>query len=185
MKFLSAIIRSLDWWNHRVLKVCKFLTIVLVGVIALDIFVGVFSRYVLNNALAWYEESAKYLMLWMVFTASPIVLKQGGHIALDVLPRSLAPRLQRVNYLIIYSIVIAFLGILIWQGSGLAWNARIQMPTSVPVSFLVVYAAIPFGAAIMLLVSLEFWFRALRGVFSPSDDDFPSRDWSPDSVSMS
>ena len=185
MKALSSLISGIDWLNHRILVVCKYLTILLVGVIAADIFVGVFSRYVLNNALPWYEESAKYLMLWMVFTACPIVLKQGGHISLDVLPRSFAPRLQRVNYLIIYTAIIAFLGILVWQGFGLAWIARKQTPTSVPISFFFVYLAIPFGAVVMLLVSMEFWLRSLRGIFRPSDDDFPNRDWTTESVSTS
>ena len=185
MQILTAIINGLDWINTKILALCKLLTIVLVGLIALDIFVGVFSRYVLNNALAWYEESAKYLMLWMVFTGCPIVLRQGGHISLDVLPRRLPPRLMRFNYLIIFSVVISLLVVLVYHGFGLAYLARNQTPTSVPISFFYVYFSIPFGSAVMALVSLEFWMRALRGMFDPRPDDIPNAELHAESVSLS
>jgi TRAP-type C4-dicarboxylate transport system permease small subunit len=185
MKALTAAINGLDWTNTKILVLCKFLTIVLVGAIAVDVFVGVFWRYVLNDALAWYEESSKFLMLWMVFTASPIVLKQGGLIALDVLPRHLPPRLARFNYLVIYTVVIGLLGVLVYHGFGLATNAWVQKPTSIPISYFFIYLAIPFGCAIMALISIEFWLRSLRGIFDPRPDDFPNTDWTTDSISSS
>ena len=113
MKVLTALVNGLDWINLKILVLCRFLTIFLVGIITLNVFVGVFSRYVLNYSIPWYEESAKYLMLWMVFTACPIVLKQGGHIALDVLPTRLPPRLQNFNYLIIYTVVLFLVGVFV------------------------------------------------------------------------
>ena len=183
MKALTQIIKGLDWLNTNILTLCKFLTIVLVAAITLDVFVGVFFRYVLNSALAWYEESSKFLMLWMVFTACPIVLKQGGHIALDMLPRALPPRLARFNYLLIYSVVIALLSVLIYHGYGLAWIARNQVPTSIPISYFFIYVSIPFGCTIMALVSLEFWMRSLRGIFDPRPDDVPNDEWTTDSIS--
>ncbi|MBT6278187.1 MAG: hypothetical protein HOI95_29140, partial [Chromatiales bacterium] len=61
MRFLAVIIAGLDWVNTKIVAVCRVLTIVLVGVIAVNVFIGVFWRYVLNDSLPWYEESAKYL----------------------------------------------------------------------------------------------------------------------------
>ena len=185
MKALNGIIAGLDWLNTKILAICKFFTIILVGAIAIDIFIGVFWRYVLNDALAWYEESAKFMMLWMVFTACPIVLRQGGHIALDVLPRRLPPRLMRFNYLIIFTCVIALLVVLVYHGFGLAYLARNQTPTSVPISYFAVYFAIPFGCTVMALVSLEFWMRSLRGIFDPRPDDIPNPNLDPEVVSTS
>ena len=176
MQFLTGVITGLDWLNRKILWVCRWLTIILVAVIAVNVFVGVFWRYVLNDSLPWYEESAKYMMLWMVFTACPIVLKQRGHIALDVLPKHLAPRLQNFNYLIIYSVVLALVCVFVWQGYELAYIARKQTPTSIDISFAFIYASIPFGSAIMALISLEFWFTALRGIFSPEDTDLSAGD---------
>ena len=175
MGLLTKIIDGLHWVNEKISHLSKFLTIVLVGVITVDIFVGVFSRYVLNDAIAWYEESAKYLMLWMVFVASPLVLMQGGHISLDILTKHLPIRLQRLNSVFIYSLLIFFLFILTREGWGLASNASVQQPTSIDISFFWVYLSIPVGGLIMGLITTEFWFRSLRGVIHPTDHDLPNQ----------
>jgi TRAP-type transport system small permease protein len=176
MHFLGLIISSLDWINNKILIFCKYLTIALVGIIALNVFVGVFWRYVLNDSLPWYEESAKYMMLWMVFVACPIVLKQRQNIAIDIVIKRLSPRLRNFNFLLIYTMVLGLVSVFVWHGSGLAWIARGQSPTSVDISFAYVYAAIPFGCSIMALIALEFWFRALRGIFRPEEDYLNSDD---------
>ena len=46
MQFLAGVISALDWINTKILSLCKLLTTVLVGIIALNVFVGVFWRYV-------------------------------------------------------------------------------------------------------------------------------------------
>ena len=62
---------------------------------------GVFWRYVLNDALSWSEETAKFLMVWMVFTASPIGLSFGGHAAIDIFSNILTKRYQNVLFIFI------------------------------------------------------------------------------------
>ena len=168
---LTAVIDRLDRFNHKLLWLCKWLTIFVVGILAINVFIGVFWRYVLNDSLPWYEESSKYLMLWLVFAGAPIVLKQRGHVSLDILPRRLTRRLQELNYLVIYSIVLALLCVFVWQGFDLAWRARGQQATTIDVSFFWIYLAIPFGCAIMVLISVEFWLRALRRIFKPDETD--------------
>ena len=102
MKPLILLADGLDWVTDQILVVCKWSTIGVVGAITGIIFVGVFWRYVLNDALAWYEETAKYLMLWLVFVASPIVLKPTGHVSIDNLPRILPPRLKFALYVLVF-----------------------------------------------------------------------------------
>ncbi|MBT6273650.1 MAG: TRAP transporter small permease, partial [Chromatiales bacterium] len=116
--------------------------------------------------------------------ACPIVLKQRGHIALDVLPKKLMPRLQNLNYFIIYSLVLALVCVFVWHGSGLAWIARSQTPTSIDISLgLYVYSAIPFGCAVMALISLEFCLSAFRGIFIPEETDLSAGDMIDNSLS--
>ncbi|MEZ5652905.1 MAG: TRAP transporter small permease [Burkholderiaceae bacterium] len=169
MKAMGHLIASMDWLNQRLLGLCKLAMIVLVGAIAADIFVGVFYRYVIGDALAWYEEVAQYLMVWMVFCGSPLVLKQGGHISLGLVVNRFSPRLRMLAHALIFAIVFAFLCLLFYHGAGLTWLARRQQMTSLPVSFSLIYAAIPFGAFVMASVSFEIFLRALRGIADPGD----------------
>ena len=63
MKPLIKLADALDWLTDQILIVCKYSTMVVVGSIAVIIFIGVFWRYVLGDALAWYEETGTYLMM--------------------------------------------------------------------------------------------------------------------------
>lgn len=168
---MTAIINLLDWINTKIVWVCRWLTILLVASSAVNVFIGVFFRYGLNNSLAWYEESAKYMMLWLAFTGAPIVLKQRGHISLDLLTRMLPARLQHINYVIIYAVVLFLLCAIAYHGFGLAINARAQELTSIELSFFWVYIAIPFGCAVMAMISLQFLLMAILGIFKPEEVD--------------
>ena len=173
MKPLLQLADGLDWLTDQILKLCTWSTIVVMGLIAGIIFIGVFWRYVLNDALAWYEETAKYLMLWLVFVASPIVLKRTGHIAIDNLPRMLPQRLKFLMYLIVFSCVIFLLYQMAYEGWGLALNAWPQKPTSIPISFFWIYLSVPFGSVIMILIMAEHWLRAFVGIIDPEQGGLP------------
>jgi TRAP-type C4-dicarboxylate transport system permease small subunit len=63
-------------------------------------------------------------------------------------------------------------------GIFLTWNARIQRHSTVDISILYVYMAMPIGCAAMGLVALEQLLGAIKGVFDPSrvkerEADFP------------
>ena len=168
---MKAMIAVLDRTNVTICKVLRWLTIFLMAAITLNVFVGVFWRYALNSSIAWYEEAGKYMMFWLVFVAAPIVLKNRGQIALDILPNMLAPRLRNFNYLIIYAVVFGLMCVFVWQGYSIAWIARKQQPSSFELSFFWIYFAIPFGSAVMALISFEFSLTALLGVFRPDEVD--------------
>lgn len=89
MNALAAVLAALGGANRATLLVCRYATMGLVGGIAVVIAASVFWRYALNDALSWSEEVAKYMMIWMVFTGAPIALRQGGHVAIEVLPNVL------------------------------------------------------------------------------------------------
>jgi len=55
-KILGRLINLLEWWAVLLLV----LMVVLVSL-------GVFFRYVLNASLAWYDEFASYLLVWLTF----------------------------------------------------------------------------------------------------------------------
>ncbi|WP_372802938.1 TRAP transporter small permease [Paracoccus seriniphilus] len=168
---MRKLIAILNWTNVNICAGLRWLTILLMAAITLNVFAGVFWRYVMNSSLPWYEEAGKYMMFWLVFVAAPIVLKNRGQIALDIIPNLLPPRIRNLNYLIIYLVVFGLMCVFVWQGSSIAWVARKQQPSSFELSFFWIYFAIPFGGAIMALISLEFSLSALLGIFRPDEVD--------------
>lgn len=159
---------GLERLNRVTLGGCAVLTVLLVAAMAVVVCAGVWWRYVLNNALAWSEETAKFLMVWLVFVGAPIALRQGGHAAIDVLPNLLAPRLRHALYTVVHGIVLGLMAVLVYQGGQFAWNGRTQITATTSVSMLYVFGAIPVGGTVMFFVALELMLRAAVDALRPA-----------------
>ena len=157
------------------LLACRVATIALMAAIVAVISAGVFWRYVLNDALAWTEEVAKYLLVWLTFVGSPLALRTGGHIAVEVLPGILPPRLRNALQAVILSVIITVLLVLGQQGWGLALNARIQTAATFDLSLMWVMLAVPLGSALMVLVSIDMLLRSLAAAVAADPDGGTSR----------
>jgi len=167
MTLLRKLIRLLERINFATIGACKLLTILTVAAITLIVCAGVYWRYVLNDSLSWSEESAKFLMVWMVFTGAPIALTQGSHAAIDALQAALPPRIRQASFSLIYLLILFFLAVLVYQGGQYAWNARIQATPTTGISMLYIYACMPVGGAIMFLIALEFLLKSILGIRHP------------------
>ena len=58
------------------------LSIFAMGLMVVVILTQVYFRYVLNNALPWPDEAARFLMLWLAGLMGPIALRQGSMVAI-------------------------------------------------------------------------------------------------------
>lgn len=166
MKLLRGAENGISAVNRVLLVGCKGATIALILAITIIICAGVFYRYILNDALSWSEELSKFLMVWMTFTGAPIALRQGGHVAIEILPGALPPRLRQLLLLVTFAIILALMGVFVHQGWVFAWNARTQVAATLGGGFSMiwVFLAIPVGGLLMGLVAVELMLRAIRGV---------------------
>jgi TRAP-type transport system small permease protein len=77
--------------NGAVLALGRWLGAICVALMLLIILAQVFFRYVLGDALAWPEEAARFLMLWMTGLMAPTAYRRGGFVSIEMLVR-LLPR---------------------------------------------------------------------------------------------
>src|SRR6056297_539079 len=110
MTALIWILRPLHTLNGSVLWLCRWIAGAALAVMVLVILVQVFFRYVLNNALPWPDEAARFMMLWMTGLAAPIAYRRGGFVAIDMLERALPPRASAALSLVL---LLASLAVLI------------------------------------------------------------------------
>ena len=54
----------------------EWLCLVLMAVLALDLMLGVFSRYVLFSTFTWYDEIARACFVWVVFLGAAVGVLQ-------------------------------------------------------------------------------------------------------------
>lgn len=82
--------------------------LMLVIVIALQ----VVFRYVINDSLAWTDEIARLVLVWMTFLGAGLASFRGVHLKLDLLAANASPRVRTVVSTIATLLVLVFLAVL-------------------------------------------------------------------------
>ncbi len=133
----------------------------------LVVLLGVFTRYVLNDSLAWTEELARYSMMWLSWLGGGLALRRGSHIAVEFLTDALPPAARAAVMFAGRLGVFFFLGVCLWYGADLTSRVSMQSTIALGISMQIPYAAIPVGAFMMayhLFALMAFpWARSESG----------------------
>jgi TRAP-type transport system small permease protein len=138
-------------------------------VLCVDVFLGVFSRYVLVRTFTWYDEVARLLFVWIVFLGAAVGVKRTAHFRLHLVVDRFPPVLQRAAVIFGILAVMGFGWILIQQGWKLVELGQFQQTPVMGLSKQYIYAAVPVGGALVILFSLGHLWRALRGPLDTND----------------
>lgn len=134
--------------------------------IALILSFNVGTRYFLGSSSIWIEELSRYLMVWLTFVGASIMVRRGGHIAVDILMRIIPPNLQRWLAFTIATVGFVTMLYVTWFGWGLTWSIYQSgqvAPTMPAVPVAVLYLSIPVGGLLMARNFLRVAILALRG----------------------
>ncbi len=144
---------------HRITEV--LLLIVLTGM-SLVVFLQVLFRYVLNLPLFWTEEFARYCLVWASLLGAAVATKRGQHIAVSFVMERLPVRPRRFLTVVALLSVAVILGIIMWGGIQLVIVTRTQISPALRISMSIPYAAVPVGAAVMLLHTIVLIIQATK-----------------------
>ena len=136
--------------------------IVLMAVLVADVFLGVWSRYVMQATFQWYDEVARLCFVWTVFLGAAVAVRRGTHFRLHLLIDRVGARPRRAVDVLVTLIVMAFGGVLVTGGLAIAPIARRQVTDALEISMLWFYGALPVGGALMILYSLPQLWRLVR-----------------------
>ena len=75
--------RIIKWFYDNINSVVDYLIVGILILMIIDVSVGVFYRYVLNNAIAWVEEVSRYLMIWVAYLSMGMVLRDEQHVGVE------------------------------------------------------------------------------------------------------
>ena len=145
----------------------------------LVILLQVFFRYILNAALPWPDELARFLMLWMTGLIAPSAYRWGGFVSIGMLSSAL-PKMV-ANFLILGLLSLSLLILLIGFKLGLqhvkvGWifeSSSIKIPFNLiggkpeAIKLAWMYMSLPVGIILLILVNCEL---ILRNVLLICDD---------------
>ncbi len=126
------------------------------------VLVGVFYRYVVNEALSWYDEFAGYVLVWITMYGSAAALARRKHIGFETLVELFPRPLQRALEVFSILCVGAFSLVLLVPGWRLIREMGGDPSVSLPsVQMAWIYSAMPISGAFMLVICAVQLVRAL------------------------
>jgi TRAP-type C4-dicarboxylate transport system permease small subunit len=125
---------------------------------------GIFFRYVLGAALAWYDEFASYLLVWLTFYGAVAASYHNRHIQFDTVVARLTPDVQRKMQILAELFVFGFQVVLLYYG----WLLTQKMGDETAVSLVWVkmgwvYSVLPITGAFMLVLSVNRLLHLVSG----------------------
>jgi C4-dicarboxylate transporter DctQ subunit len=94
----KSLLRALDWC-------CDATSLVILYVTVVVIFVQVIARYVLQVALPWTEEFARFAFIWLIFLANALAERQKEHFRVSYFVEQ-APRKVRYLFWVVGEVII-------------------------------------------------------------------------------
>ena len=148
-----------------------WLAFVIFWSLAFIVFLQFFTRYVLNDSLAWTEEIARYGLMWVVFIGGAMVTRRNTHIAVELLSNVMKPgRMRQVLLAAIDIVKLAFIGFLAFVSVTITERMGIQRMTVFDLSMSWVYAGVSLGCFLMLFRQIiSVWRNARDGWNKPHD----------------
>ena len=122
--------------------------------------IGIFARYVLNNALSWPEPVAILCMVTFTFIGAAVSYRAGSHIAVSMVIDRLGDASRRYCSVIADVMLVAISLFILWYGTNLCLELWDQPVAEFPLlSAGQNYLPLPIGSAITLLFIAEKIFR--------------------------
>jgi len=148
-----------------------WLAFVLFWSLAFIVFLQFFTRYVLNDSLAWTEEIARYGLMWVVFIGGAMVTRRNTHIAVELLSNVMKPGPLRATLLAVVDFIkLAFLGLLAFVSWAITARMHAQRMTVFDLPMSYVYAGVAFGCFLMLFRQACNVWRNARNRWRRADD---------------
>ncbi len=145
--------------SYRLSQVTEVVVIILMAILVLDVWLGIFVRYFSEFPITFTEELARYLMIWMALLAVSVGISRRAHIGVLVL----FDRTQGIPRHLLMGVIdllgFLFFAFLFYYGLGFTIDGarRLTMIYSMPKS--IPFAAVPVSC---LLAAIQVVLVAVR-----------------------
>jgi len=128
---------------------------IIMAALVVMVFSGVLSRYIFNYSLAWSDELAGLLFVWLTLLGSVAALRRRTHMTIGFFPRLFGPLGQRAIGVYVMAAILFFLAFMVVEGVTLT---RVTMGDKSAVLRLPIglyYLSLPVAGVLMLLYALR------------------------------
>lgn len=137
----------------------------LLAIMALIVSYNVLMRYFIGKPPVWAIETTEYILVFSTFLATAWVLKNDGHVKIDILVVRLSKKTQYALNLVVSFLGIVACGLLMWHGAKATfslYSRDVIMMKMMPWPKWVLVAPIPVGFLLTLIQFLRNFVVLLR-----------------------
>jgi TRAP-type C4-dicarboxylate transport system permease small subunit len=137
---------------RSLVRVIEMAVVAAMAVVSVVVMAEVILRYTLGETLVVTEELSRYLMVWIAFLGSVLLMRERGHIAAEGLGGWFGPLGRRVIGVVADLLSLVFLLTLTWAGLQTLPGQLDQYLTTINIPIFWFYLAIPVGSGLMASV---------------------------------
>ena len=156
----------------RVIGAMAFLAAIILVFVLLSVCLEVVLRYFFNRPTIWVVELSEYSMLFLAFLTAAWLLKEEGHVRIDVVLAQLEPKTQALFNIITSILAAVACGVLVWYVGKVSWVhlARWDLtPTLLRLPKGALMSVIPVGCFLLFIQFLRRTYKYL-GIWRASSD---------------
>lgn len=151
-------------------NILKAAVIVIVASFVVIVFAQVIARYVFNHSLTWTEELARVLFTQAIFLASPLLVLEKKHIAVDIVLQFLSTKGKRYFYVFINAVNFAFFAVLGYSGVKFAATTLPQKTAAMGLSMNALYWVIPVSAVLMMINTIRAGYDDFTNTYAGKEE---------------
>ena len=159
LRFVAALSSLAGWCSAGMIVAAVAITCQMIVV-----------RFVLNGSNVWQTEAVIYLIIAATLVGLPYVQRLRGHVNVDLIPLSLAPRARFALAVLTAVLSIVIVSIMLWYGFEywhFAWERGWRSDTVWGVRLWIPYLSIPVGFGLLLLQLIADLVAVLTGIDIP------------------
>lgn len=166
---MLKVARAITQLNIRIAYVAAWL----IAPIFLLLMADVIMRYVVGSAAVWTAEFAQLIFGVYAVIGGGYLLTERAHVNVDIIYGRFSPANKAKVDLATSVLFFLFLGVLIWQGTDMAWESAAKLETSSSIwnpQIWPVKLAIPIAGVLLLLQGLIRIASDVRTVMGRHND---------------
>ena len=164
----DRVITPLARMNQGAIACGRYTAMVLIGVMTVVILLQVLFRRVLEAPLAWSEEWAIFMMVWMTFLVAPLAYRGGLNVSMDTIAALFRGRWGALLQIVINILVLAMVAVFLYRSFGMVDRGMGARASSANVPMGYIYLIVPLSMVFMITVGIERLLISIRSLIDPS-----------------
>lgn len=144
------------------LRIPEILIAVLLAILIMFLIVSVLSRYVFDIGLAWSDEAARLMFIWLVFVGFAVGVRHRANVGVEWLVDKISPRRRRILTIAQDVIIVAFSLFFTWESYETVRFSLLQRMPALDITIAWLYLSCLVAGVLMVVYGIANLVETLR-----------------------